>query len=180
MRAELAGTEEASTNEQLMAIDRRCHEIMWAAAGNRFLLDSLDTLYAQADRLWHLYLAEVADMRQAVGEHAVILDALAARAGDKVAELVEAHVRAFDADIRAAVTARLSTATAAEALKTSRRYTADEALAAGIVEHTAAETEVVDAVAKIAAAVAAEDRTVIAEHKRLLFADPARACGHDC
>lgn len=80
----------------------------------------------------------------------------------------------------AAVTARLSTSTAAEALNTGRRYTADEALAAGIVEHTAAETEVVDAAVAIAAALAAKDRTVIAEHKRLLFTDAARACGHDC
>lgn len=80
----------------------------------------------------------------------------------------------------ATVTARLSTATAAEALNTGRRYTADQALAAGIVEHTAVEAEVVDAAVAIAAAVAAKDRSVIAEHKRLLFADAARACGHDC
>lgn len=80
----------------------------------------------------------------------------------------------------AAVTARLSTATAAEALNTGRRYTADQALAAGIVEHTAVEAEVVDAAVAIAAAIAAKDRSVIAEHKRLLFADAARACGHDC
>lgn len=80
----------------------------------------------------------------------------------------------------AAVTARLSTATAAEALNTGRRYTADEALAAGIVEHTAAEADVVDAAVAIAAPLAAKDRAVIGEHKRLLFADAARACGHDC
>ncbi|GJM37438.1 MAG: GntR family transcriptional regulator [Acidimicrobiales bacterium] len=94
-------------NEQLMAIDRRCHELMWAAAGNRFLLDTLDTLYAQSDRLWHLYLADVADMGHAVEEHADILDALRSGDGDRVADLVEAHVRAFDEDIRAAVTERL-------------------------------------------------------------------------
>jgi enoyl-CoA hydratase/carnithine racemase len=80
----------------------------------------------------------------------------------------------------AAVTARLSTATAAEALNTGRRYTASEALAAGIVEHTAAEADVLDAAVAIAAPLAAKDRSVIAEHKRLLFADAARACGHDC
>ncbi len=107
MAVELEGTDAATGNEQLMAIDRRCHEIMWEAAGNRFLLDTLDTLYAQSDRLWHLYLAEVADMRHAVGEHAAILHALEKGDGDGVADLVEAHVRAFDADIRAAVTARL-------------------------------------------------------------------------
>lgn len=80
----------------------------------------------------------------------------------------------------AAVTARLSTATAAEALNTGRRYTASEALVAGIVEHTAGEADVLDAAVAIAAPLAAKDRSVIAEHKRLLFADAARACGHDC
>ncbi|MEZ5245411.1 MAG: GntR family transcriptional regulator [Acidimicrobiales bacterium] len=104
MASVLKGTKKAKSNDQLMAVDRRCHEIMWAAAGNRFLLDTLDTLYAQSDRLWHLYLSDVADMRHAVQEHAEILDALRAADGDRVAELVESHVRAFDEEIRAAVT----------------------------------------------------------------------------
>jgi len=108
MATELKATKKAKgANEQLMAIDRRCHEIMWEAADNRFLLDTLDMLYAQSDRLWHLYLADVADMGHAVSEHAEILGALEASDGDRAADLVEAHVRAFDEDIRAAVTGRL-------------------------------------------------------------------------
>jgi Delta3-Delta2-enoyl-CoA isomerase len=79
----------------------------------------------------------------------------------------------------AVVTARLSTATAAEALNTGRRYTADEAVAAGIVEHTAAEADVLDTAVAMAAPLAAKDRSVIAEHKRLLFTDVVRSCGHD-
>ncbi len=94
-------------NTELMAIDRVSHEIMWAAANNRFLLDTLDMLYAQSDRLWHLYLADVADMNHAVNEHAVILDALRSGDSDRAGELVEAHLRTFDAEIRAAVTERL-------------------------------------------------------------------------
>ena len=93
---------------RLLSTDRRCHEIMWDAAGNRFLVDTLDTLYAQSDRLWHMYLAEVADMDHAVAEHAAILDALSEGDGDGAAALVEAHVRSFDEQIRAAVTARLA------------------------------------------------------------------------
>lgn len=77
----------------------------------------------------------------------------------------------------AAVTARLSVATAAEAMNTGRRYTADEALRAGIVEHVAAEDQVVSHAVGLAAAVAGKDRSVIAEHKRLLFGDAARLCG---
>lgn len=94
--------------DALMAIDRRCHEIMWQAADNRFLLDTLDMLYAQSDRLWHLYLADVADMSEAVEQHRTILGLLRARDGDRSAGLVERHVRAFDAQIRTAVTDRLT------------------------------------------------------------------------
>jgi DNA-binding GntR family transcriptional regulator len=94
--------------EDLLDIDRRCHEIMWEAAGNRFLVATLDTLYAQSDRLWHLYLADVGDMDHAVTEHAGILRRLQAGDGDAVAALVEQHVRGFDDQVRAAVTASLA------------------------------------------------------------------------
>ncbi len=92
---------------ELLDLDRRCHEIIWRAAGNRFLTDTLDTLYAQSDRLWHMYLAGVADMGLAVDEHAAIHEALTARDADTVAALIEAHVKSFDAQVRNAVTHRL-------------------------------------------------------------------------
>jgi DNA-binding GntR family transcriptional regulator len=107
MQAALDGVTRATSAENLMAIDRRCHELMWEAADNRFLLDTLDMLYAQSDRLWHLYLADVADMNEAVDEHARILDALSSGHGESAGELVETHLRSFDAEIRHAVTARL-------------------------------------------------------------------------
>lgn len=94
-------------NEALMQIDQRCHQLMWDAAGNRFLLDTLDTLYAQSDRLWHLYLADVADMNEAVTEHEVVLAALRSRDSERAGDLMERHVRAFDEQIRRAVTDRL-------------------------------------------------------------------------
>ncbi len=107
MHAALDGVSNARSAEELMSIDRRCHELMWEAADNRFLLDTLDMLYAQSDRLWHLYLSEVADMNEAVDEHARILDALSAGDGDRAGDLVEIHLRSFDAEIRHAVTERL-------------------------------------------------------------------------
>ena len=107
MQAALDGVTHATSAEDLMTIDRRCHELMWEAADNRFLLDTLDMLYAQSDRLWHLYLTDVADMNEAVDEHARILDALSSGDGDRAGELVETHLRSFDAEIRHAVTERL-------------------------------------------------------------------------
>ena len=93
--------------DALLAVDRRCHEIIWAAAGNRFLTDTLDNLYAHSDRVWHIYLADVADTRHAVDEHIEILELLRVADADGCAAAVEAHVRSFDAQVRDAVTRRL-------------------------------------------------------------------------
>jgi DNA-binding GntR family transcriptional regulator len=98
----------SADSAELMAIDHRCHELMWDAAGNRFLLDTLEVLYAQSDRLWHLYLSDVADMNEAVDEHRELLDSLRNGDGVRVAELMEEHVKSFDDQIRQAVTARLA------------------------------------------------------------------------
>jgi len=108
MEAVLALTEEpGATPAQLLSLDRRCHEIIWRAAGNRFLTDTLDMLYAQSDRLWHIYLADVNDMDEAVDEHRAIHRALRSRDSQRAAELLDGHVRSFDVQVRAAVTSRL-------------------------------------------------------------------------
>jgi len=107
MEEALDKTAATTDGNELLAIDRVCHEIMWQAAGNRFLIDTLDMLYAQSDRLWHLYLADVAEPQHAVEEHVAILKALRSGDSDIAASLVDDHVAAFDAQIRDAVTARL-------------------------------------------------------------------------
>ena len=104
MASTLADTTTVTSANDLMDIDRRCHEILWEAADNRFLLDTLDMLYAQSDRLWHLHLADVTYMSEAIEEHHKILGVLRAGDGDKAASLLETHVAAFDAQVRAAVT----------------------------------------------------------------------------
>jgi DNA-binding GntR family transcriptional regulator len=107
MERVIAGAADAPGDAALLDVDRRCHEIIWDAAGNRFLTDTLDVLYAQSDRVWHMYLSDVADTRHAVDEHADILDVLRSGDPDASAAAVEAHVKAFDAQVRDAVTRRL-------------------------------------------------------------------------
>lgn len=107
MAAALAEARPGAATDELMAIDRRCHEIVWGAADNRFLTDTLDMLYAQSDRLWHIYLADVDDMAHAVEEHVEILDALHEGDADRAAALSEAHIRSFDQQIRDAVRRQL-------------------------------------------------------------------------
>lgn len=75
------------------------------------------------------------------------------------------------------VTARLPRAAAHDAIMTGRRYTAAEAHALGIVEHVAAEAEVLDRAVELAEVMAPKDRSVVATHKRMLFGDVAATCG---
>jgi DNA-binding GntR family transcriptional regulator len=107
MAASLARADSARTSTQLLEIDRECREIVWAAAGNRFLTDTLDMLYAQSDRLWHLYLADVSALDHVVDEHRAIHAALVAGDGDRAAALIESHMRAFNDKIGDAVRRRL-------------------------------------------------------------------------
>ena len=107
MRAVLDEAIPDAGTDELLDIDRHCHEATWAAAENRFLTDTLDTLYAHSDRVWHRYLASVSNTRAAVDEHRAILGALEAGDPGRCAELVEAHVRSFDRQVREAVTAGL-------------------------------------------------------------------------
>lgn len=108
MERVIAESADAPGDAALLDVDRRCHEIIWHAAGNRFLTDSLDVLYAQSDRVWHMYLADVADTRHAVDEHLEILDVLRSGDAEASAEAMEAHVKAFDQQVRDAVTTRLA------------------------------------------------------------------------
>ena len=101
----------ADDPDEVLDVDRRCRELVWHAAGNRFLTDTLDMLYTQSDRLWHLYLGDVADARRTIDEHRAILDALRDRDADRAADLIAAHMRRFDDEIRTAVRRRLDTPT---------------------------------------------------------------------
>ncbi len=107
MAAALARATTDSSNAELLEIDRECREIVWVAAGNRFLTDTLDMLYAQSDRLWHLYLADVAALDEVIAEHRAIHEALVAGNGERAAALIESHMRAFNDKIGGAVRRRL-------------------------------------------------------------------------
>ncbi|MGZ6888207.1 MAG: enoyl-CoA hydratase/isomerase family protein [Acidimicrobiia bacterium] len=84
----------------------------------------------------------------------------------------------FSVGMAAAVTARLPAEAAHDAMLTGRRYTAEDALALGIVVDTSDEARLLDLAVDLAAPIAGKDRRVIGEHKRLLFGAAAAACGY--
>ena len=87
-------------NKSLIAIDTACHEIIYESAENEFLRDTLVTHYALSLRLWYYFLSRIGDMREALLDHKLILEALEAKDGDKAAQLMERHIRAFQKEIQ--------------------------------------------------------------------------------
>jgi DNA-binding GntR family transcriptional regulator len=102
MGSVLAKAERLTDPAKLLALDRRCHELMWAASGNRYLTDTLEMLYTHSERVWHLYLRNIADMHAAVDEHLEVLHAFRRGDGALAAALIEEHVRVFDREIQEA------------------------------------------------------------------------------
>ena len=90
-----------SQNQTIIAIDQSCHELIYDAIDNEFLRDTLNTMYALSLRLWYFALSKIGNMRGAVLEHTVILNALAAGDGEAAAHLMEQHIKAFQDEIQA-------------------------------------------------------------------------------
>ena len=82
-------------------------------------------------------------------------------------------------EMAAVVFGRLPATAAREAALTARRFSAADALAAGIVELIAPEEDVLPLAVARAAEVATKDRRVIKVHKRQAFGDIARRVGFD-
>lgn len=90
-----------ASNEEIIEVDEACHRIIYQAADNDFLTDSLIPLYTLSLRLWYFSLSKIGDMRGAVLEHERIMHALKAGQADRAAELMEHHILAFQEEIQA-------------------------------------------------------------------------------
>jgi len=89
--------------EALMSIDTRLHELMYQAADNEFLDDSLCRLHALSLRLWHLVLNQLNDVKASIEEHGEIIAALKARDEAQAEKLVQRHIAHFQQEIKAAI-----------------------------------------------------------------------------
>ncbi|MEV5825456.1 enoyl-CoA hydratase-related protein [Spirillospora sp. NPDC052242] len=75
----------------------------------------------------------------------------------------------FTPGMNALITARLSAAVAHEAMITGRRYTAEQAIAAGIVQRAVPEDEVLPAAVELAASLAGKDGKVVGRIRRDMY-----------
>ncbi len=101
--AHLPAGGEVASNELLIAIDEASHKLIYRAADNKFLEDTLKTLYALSLRLWYFALAQIGTLQGAVMEHRQILAALKARDEAQAGFLIRRHIRTFQEEIQAAM-----------------------------------------------------------------------------
>jgi DNA-binding GntR family transcriptional regulator len=93
----------AIESDAMIAADEACHHIMYEAADNEFLRDTLVALYALSLRLWYYAISQIGGMREAVLEHRRILDALRAGDEERAACLIEEHIQTFHSEIQSVV-----------------------------------------------------------------------------
>lgn len=87
----------------LMAIDEQFHELLYQAADNELLADTLRRLHAQSFRIWHLVLDRLGSVKGAMEQHIAITQALEAGDGVLAEALVQEHVSDFQQQIKASL-----------------------------------------------------------------------------
>jgi len=92
---------EDSDSRELMAIDEEFHELLYEAADNEFVSETLRRLHALSFRLWHLVLDRLGDVRGALEEHREIFEALQERDCVRAEAVLQAHITEFQNQIKA-------------------------------------------------------------------------------
>jgi DNA-binding GntR family transcriptional regulator len=82
-------------NKALLAVDRKFHQALYEASGNRFLARALDDMYALIYRLCFFALDRIGSVRANVEEHREILDAVNAGDGRNAERLIQQHIAHF-------------------------------------------------------------------------------------
>lgn len=98
----LGSTPNADT-AALMAVDEQFHGLLYEAADNKFLADSLQRLHALSFRLWYLVLDRIGDVRGAMEQHVEIAQALQAGDADQAEAVLQQHISQFHQRIKAVV-----------------------------------------------------------------------------
>src|SRR3569623_2670051 len=96
--AELQAIEGTTGIDAYMRLDERVHHFVWEAAGNPYLVDALERLWALSLRIWHLVLERVAALPAAVDEQRALLDALVAGAARRAGARMRRRVQAFESE----------------------------------------------------------------------------------
>jgi DNA-binding GntR family transcriptional regulator len=91
-------------SEALMQIDERVHRLAWEAAGNPYLVGTLEGYFALSLRIWYLVLDRVPGLWTAVHDQREMIRALLTRDGPRARALMKEHVLEFQREIVVAFT----------------------------------------------------------------------------
>lgn len=102
--AEVEELVQSSAPEGLMAFDERIHRFVWEAAGNPYLVESLERYFTLSLRIWYLVLDRVPGLGHAVHDQLQLLEALIDRNGPRSRTIMREHVLAFQREVMTAFT----------------------------------------------------------------------------
>jgi GntR family transcriptional regulator, rspAB operon transcriptional repressor len=86
----------------LMRTDERIHHFTWEAAGNPYLMETLERYFTHSMRIWYLVLDRVPGLGHAVHDQTGLLQALLDGKGDEARTRMREHILAFQREILAA------------------------------------------------------------------------------
>jgi DNA-binding GntR family transcriptional regulator len=99
---EIEEVTEPHEQEWLMRFDERIHRFTWEAAGNPYLLETLERYFTHSLRIWYLVLDRVPGLVHTVHDQVRLLEALLERDGTRARDIMREHVLAFQREILAA------------------------------------------------------------------------------
>jgi len=82
-------------NKALLAVDRKFHQLLYEASGNRYLARALDEMYTHIYRLSYFALDRMVSVRGNVEEHLDILEALKEGDGRSAERHIQHHITRF-------------------------------------------------------------------------------------
>ena len=83
-------------DRDLMALDERIHRAVYRCSHNDLLEDTLEQYYMLALRIWMIALDRQHELKDAVGEHRTLLEAIHDGDGARAAETMRGHVEDFE------------------------------------------------------------------------------------
>jgi DNA-binding GntR family transcriptional regulator len=104
LRLEQASTP-AEDSRRLFDLDHKFHQAIAQAAHNKYLADSLESLFGLSQRLWYLALPNIGFLPSSVEIHLQLVEAIERRDADQAEQIMRKHVVEFYTQVRETLTA---------------------------------------------------------------------------
>jgi DNA-binding GntR family transcriptional regulator len=99
---EVADLAESGDQDWLMRFDERIHRFTWEAAGNPYLVETLERYFTHSLRIWYLVLDRLPGLGHAVHDQTHLVEALLQGDAERARAIMQEHVLAFQRELLAA------------------------------------------------------------------------------